>query len=139
MESPTTKNVQDTAGQVADRAREAASNVADKARDVASAAAGQARDTARAAGRTADSAAARVGSGMGSLADTIRENAPKEGMMDTAASRVADGLESAGRYLEQEGLTGISGDLTELIKRNPVPALLIGLGIGFLLARATRS
>jgi hypothetical protein len=30
-------------------------------------------------------------------------------------------------------------DLTDLIKRNPIPAVLIGVGIGFLLAQLTRS
>ena len=28
-------------------------------------------------------------------------------------------------------------DLTDLIRRNPIPALLVGVGLGFLLARAT--
>jgi len=30
-------------------------------------------------------------------------------------------------------------DLTSLIKNNPVPAVLIGIGIGFMLARLTSS
>jgi len=30
-------------------------------------------------------------------------------------------------------------DITNMIRRNPIPALLVGIGIGFLLARATRS
>ena len=29
--------------------------------------------------------------------------------------------------------------MTNMIRRNPIPAVLIGIGIGFLLARATRS
>jgi hypothetical protein len=28
-------------------------------------------------------------------------------------------------------------DLTNLIRRNPLPAVLVGIGIGYLLARAT--
>jgi hypothetical protein len=48
-------------------------------------------------------------------------------------------LESGGRYLQQEGLSGIMDDVTELVKRNPIPALLLGIGIGFILARATSS
>jgi hypothetical protein len=33
----------------------------------------------------------------------------------------------------------MAGDLTNLIKRNPIPSLLIGVGLGFLLARITSS
>jgi uncharacterized membrane-anchored protein YhcB (DUF1043 family) len=29
-------------------------------------------------------------------------------------------------------------DLTSLIRRNPIPAMLVGVGLGFLLARMTR-
>jgi hypothetical protein len=72
------------------------------------------------------------------MAGTVREHAPS-GVMGTAASRVADTLESGGRYLREEGLRGMGEDLTELVRRNPIPALLIGIGVGFLLARVTRS
>ena len=30
----------------------------------------------------------------------------------------------------------IANDVTNLIKRNPIPALFVGIGVGFLLARA---
>jgi hypothetical protein len=56
-----------------------------------------------------------------------------------AASRVASGLESSGKYLQDEGLSGMAKDLGDLVKRNPIPAMLVGIGIGFLLARATSS
>jgi hypothetical protein len=52
---------------------------------------------------------------------------------------VAGALESSGRYLEEQGLSGIGEDLTNLIRRNPLPAILLGIGLGFLLARATTS
>ena len=48
-------------------------------------------------------------------------------------------LENTGKYLEEEGLSGIASDVTALIKRNPIPALFIGIGVGFLLARACTS
>jgi hypothetical protein len=75
---------------------------------------------------------------MKSVAHTLRDKAP-EGMLGTAASTVASTLESGGDYLEAKGLTGIAEDLTGLIRRNPIPAALICLGIGYLLARSTRS
>jgi hypothetical protein len=33
----------------------------------------------------------------------------------------------------------MAGDLTNMIKNNPIPSILIGVGIGFLLARLTSS
>ena len=50
---------------------------------------------------------------------------------------IAGRLERGGQYLQQEGLSGMADDLTSMIKRNPIPALLMGVGIGFILARLT--
>jgi hypothetical protein len=69
----------------------------------------------------------------------LRGYAPNSGMLGSAASSVASGLESTGRYIQEEGISGMVNDLGGLIKRNPVPAVLIGVAIGFLLARATTS
>ncbi|HXG11521.1 MAG TPA: hypothetical protein VNK04_17330 [Gemmataceae bacterium] len=109
----------------------------EKAKDVAAGAARSAGEAMAAAGRRAEDAAATVGSGMQQLAGTIRENAPREGMLGTASSAVARTLESSGRYLQEEGFRGMLDDLSGLIRRNPIPAVLIGIGIGFLLARTT--
>jgi hypothetical protein len=38
-------------------------------------------------------------------------------MMGTAASRVANALECGGRYLEEEGLSGLADDLTDLFRQ----------------------
>jgi hypothetical protein len=59
-------------------------------------------------------------------------------MMHNAANRVADTLERSGRYLEEEGLTGMADDLTGVIKRYPIPAILVGIGVGYLIAHALR-
>jgi len=98
-----------------------------------------ASSAATAVGEKAGQGVAAVGCGMESLAGTIREHAPDTGMMHTASSRVAETLESGGRYLKEEGLQGMADDVTDLIRKNPIPAVLIGFGIGFLLARSTRS
>jgi hypothetical protein len=127
------------AAAVADRAKEAGSSAMDKAKDVASSVAETAGNVASAVGRKADDAASAVGSGIKSLGGTIREQGPHSGVLGGAASGVAGALESSGRYLERQGLSGIGEDLTNLIRRNPFPALLVGIGIGFLIARATTS
>jgi hypothetical protein len=136
--TPNAKGMQDVASNVADKARETASNVADKAKDFASHAADRAKDFGKSAVNAADSATAKVGSGVESMADKLRDSAPREGMMHNAANRVADTLERSGRYLEEEGLTGMADDLTGVIKRYPIPAVLVGIGVGYLIAHALR-
>ena len=120
-----------------DRMKDVATNVADKAKDLADDAKDKAGEVASYVGDKAEGATAAVGSGMKSLAGTIRDKSPNSGMMASASNAVANTLESGGRYLEEQGLKGIGEDLTNLIRRNPVPAILVGIGIGYLFARAT--
>jgi hypothetical protein len=136
MANPNTKQREES---VTAKAQDAASNVMDKAKQVAGNVADKAKDVASAVGDKAESATQAVGSGMQSLAGTIRDKAPHGGFIGGAASGVAGALDSSGRYLEEQGLSGMAEDLTNLIRRNPIPALLAGVGLGFLLARMTRS
>lgn len=119
------------AGDKLNKAQQAGSEAADKAKDALSSAAG-------AVGEAADAGAAAVGGGIKSLAGTIRDKGPHEGMLGDATSTVAKGLEQTGKYLQKEGVTGMADDLSEMIKRNPIPAVLVGIGIGFMLAQLTR-
>lgn len=119
--------------------QEAAANVTEKARGMASSATQTAGELASAAGQRAQEAASAVAGGMKNLAGTIRENMPREGFMGTASERVASSLESGSRYLQEEGFQGMADDLANLIRRNPLPAVLVGFGLGFLLARSLRS
>jgi len=124
---------------VADKAKDMASTVTDKARGAASSVAQTAGEMASKVGDRAEDATSSVGGGMRSLAGTIRDKGPHSGMMGSATESIAETLESGGRYLQEEGLSGMGNDLVELIRRNPIPALLIGVGIGFLFARAVSS
>jgi len=87
----------------------------------------------------AEDATAAVGSGMKSLGETVRDKGPHDGMMGKATDTVADALEKSGRYVEEKNLSGMADDLGNVIRKNPIPALLIGVGVGFLLGRALRS
>jgi hypothetical protein len=119
------------------KAREAASAAADKAKNLASSVAQSAEAAASTLGQKVEDAAAAVGSGMTSLAGTIHSKGPHEGLPGRASASVADTLESGGHYLTERGLKGMGDDLTDIIRRNPLPALLAGIGIGYLIARAT--
>jgi len=123
----------------AERAKDLASSLGEKAKDAAASVAHTAEDAASFVGHKAEDATAAVGSGLRSLGDTLRDHTPQSGMAGEASAAVANTLESTGRYLQEEGLQGIAEDVTNLIRRNPIPALLVGVGIGFLIARATTS
>jgi hypothetical protein len=124
---------------VGQSASELASSVGQKASDVASSVGKKASDAAAAVGEKADDATSAVGHGMKSLAGSIREKSPETGMIHGVGERVADSLESGGRYLEERQFSGIAEDVTDMIRRNPLPAVLIGIGFGFILARLTMS
>jgi len=109
-----------------DQARSAAENVKDKAK--------QAGEFVR---DRAESALSGAGSGMQSLAGTIRDRGPQSGILGSATAGVAGALDNTGRYLDEHGVGDMVGDLTTMIRNNPVPAVLIGIGLGFLLARLT--
>jgi hypothetical protein len=96
-----------------------------------------ASDLASEAGRRADDAASGVGGGIRSLGGQVRKNAPHDGLLGAAASGAAQALDRSGRYLQEAGLSGMTEDVMKLIRRNPIPALLVGVGIGFVIARLT--
>jgi hypothetical protein len=135
----TMDKAKDAAGGVMDKAKDMASDAAHKASDMAHNVADKARDYASQAGHKAENLTGKVGSGVESIGGSIRDHLPHEGTMGAVADRVADNVESAGRYLQEEGLSGMADDVTDLVRRNPIPALLVGIGLGYLIARATRS
>jgi hypothetical protein len=126
-----------TGSDFANKARDMAAEVGNQAKEVGPSVTQKIGEAASFVGRKAEDAASAMGAGMKSLGGTIREHAPHSGFAGSATSTMADSLENSGRYLQEHGLGGICADLTNAIRRNPIPALLIGIGTGFLLARAT--
>ena len=139
---------------VAEKAKELASAVSEKskelaaamaqsatsmAKDAASTVAQKASDVAGNIGRKAGDATTAVGGSLKSLAQTVRERGPHDGMMGSTTSAVASTLENSGAYLEEQGLQGMAEDLSAFIRRYPLQSVLAGIGIGFCLARFTSS
>ena len=83
----------------------------------------------------ANGAATVVGEKIGSLANVIREKAPREGAAATAATTVVAGLESTSSYLREKKLDHLTKDFTALIRAYPIQSLLMGIGLGYLLSR----
>ncbi len=75
---------------------------------------------------------------MSSLADTLRHNAPREGMLGTAASAVAGGLEASGQYLQEHDLSDIGDDLATFFRRYPIACVAGAFGLGLLLGSMRR-
>jgi hypothetical protein len=130
------KELHNQSSNMADHAKDLAADAAAKAKEVGSTVAQKVGDASSYIGKKADDATSAVGSGMKSVAGAIRDKTPDNGMIGAAGSAVASTLEQGGRYLEEQGLSGVGNDLTNLIRRNPLPAVLIGIGVGYLVARA---
>jgi uncharacterized protein YjbJ (UPF0337 family) len=83
-------------------------------------------------GRMAEAAASTAQELMSGLTKTASEaGTTAQKMATTAASTVSDTVARAGAYLPE-----VPSGLAELIRRHPVPSLLVGMGLGFLLGRS---
>jgi len=141
--SSTAEHLKETAGQLGEKAKDVAAGMGSKAKEAASAVGEMVSSAASSVGssisKTAEKATSATGAGVKHLGETIKEKGPRDGMFGTASRAVADTLEQSGKYIEQEGLSGMMDDVTELIRRNPMPAILVGIGLGFLIGRTLRS
>jgi ElaB/YqjD/DUF883 family membrane-anchored ribosome-binding protein len=131
--------VQDAGQAIGQKAQDLMHQAGQKAQDIAHSAGQKVQDAAHATGQKAEDATAAVGSGLKTAADRVREYTPHEGMLGRASEAVAGTLEQGGQYLQEKNLSGMADDITTVIKRNPIPAVLIGIGLGFLLGRTLRS
>jgi uncharacterized protein YjbJ (UPF0337 family) len=82
--------------------------------------AGQSSETSA----TAESYAATLAAKAGEVGTKVQDVA------SSAATSMATRASHAGAYLQD-----IPGELTGLIRRHPIPSLLVGIGVGFLLGR----
>jgi len=120
-------------------AESAVGNLNEHTQQAAAAAMDKAHELASNAGKKVDQATSALGERAQSAASALRERGPSDGMLGNASGMVADSLDNAGRYLQEEGIVGMAEDVTELIRRNPIPAMLVGVGIGYMLAKLFRS
>jgi len=118
---------------------QAMSNVGDTARNLAGQASQAAGSAASAVKDQAQHAGAAVAGGMSNLAGTIREHVPSQGMLGSVGATVADTLEGGGQYLQSHDLGAMADDVTALVRRNPIPAMLVCVGIGFCLGHLMSS
>jgi hypothetical protein len=58
--------------------------------------------------------------------------------MATAATTITGGLESVSTCLKEKDYKNLATDLTALVRSYPQQALLVGVGLGYLLARGAK-
>lgn len=126
--------IRDTAERAGEAAKDMASKAGEFVKDTASAVVEKTGDAASYVGHKADDAASAVGSNIRSFAGTIRDKGPHDGILGAADAAVASTLETCGTEMEQ-GISGMAEDLTGTIRKYPIPAVILGIGLGFLVAR----
>jgi len=84
----------------------------------------------------ANAAVTGMGGSMTDLASTLREKSPEA--VAPYVQKAAAGLEQAGAYLKRESIGEIVDDFVSLVQRHPLPLLMVGIGIGFVLSRRRR-
>jgi len=122
-----------------EKAKEAGAQAVEKAKEAVASVGEMAGQAVCAVGKTADNLTASAGSDIKKWGDTLSEKSPHRGLVGHASQAVADTLKDGGHYLEEAKLSGMTEDITKLIQRHPVPAVLIAVGIGCMLGRAMRS
>jgi hypothetical protein len=114
---------------MATQTNETLSNIGEKVSDKVS-------DTSAAIAQKASQASSKLSNKIDDVAHKLRDSVPEDGRFGSAASTVATGLERTGQYLRDNDLRSLGGDLQGVVRRYPVQASLVGLGLGILLGRA---
>jgi hypothetical protein len=78
--------------------------------------------------------ASEVRDGIGKIVDGVKEKISTDAVrkVSETASQVSDQVKG---YIEDRGMRGLADDATAVIRRYPVPAVVLGILIGVLLAR----
>ncbi|MFO1007319.1 MAG: hypothetical protein U0929_15265 [Planctomycetaceae bacterium] len=123
---------------VREKASQAASAIGELASETGGAVGSMASDAVHRVGQKADDITSSAGAGIKGLGDKLGQNTPQSGMMGTASQSVAKTVHDGGQYIEDAKLSGMAEDVAQMIRRNPIPAILIALGIGWIVARKMR-
>lgn len=124
---------------VFDRARETAANAGDRAGQAASAVGDMASQAACDIGQKANDLTASAGASIKGLGDKLSQNVPSSGVVGIASQSVAKAVHDGGQYMQDAKLSGIVEDVAQLIRRNPIPAVFLAIGLGWVVARKMRN
>jgi hypothetical protein len=122
----------------ADSATDAAAATGAMASHAANAVGAKAMDAVHGLGQNADDLAARAGGGIEHLGQMLGENTPTSGRLGAASQAVAQSIQRGGKMIEETKLSGAPEMLSALIRQHPLAAMVTGVAVGFLVARATK-
>jgi ElaB/YqjD/DUF883 family membrane-anchored ribosome-binding protein len=127
---------QSSLGDAAFKGKEALSTAKDKATDVSDQAKEKVADVSSQAHAKADEGMNKAAEGVTQAADMLRQRGEQTGgSVGSAATTVADKLDTAGSYLQEKDTDQLLQDLEALIRRKPVESLLVAAGAGFVLSK----
>lgn len=130
--------VQEAATSAGNRLQESASAVGHRVQEAATQVTNKASEFATAAKDKTEQAVSSVGQRLTSMAGSIQSSMPHEGMIGSAAGTLAHGLETSGRYLQENDLGDMVGDINTVIKRYPLAAVCTCFSLGLLLGMSMR-
>jgi uncharacterized protein YjbJ (UPF0337 family) len=98
---------------------------------------GQTREQAE---REVDRRLSEYGSGGGAIGSNLRSRVDELGATVSskageAAGAMANRVQSARSYLQERDFDELTGDIVAWVRRYPIQACLIGIGLGYLIAR----
>ncbi len=137
--APAADKAKEAAASVGELASKAASAVGAMTSQAASDVGSMASHAAGDVGKKADDLTVSAGIGIKGLGDRLSKSASQTGVLGSATQAVAKTVKDSGEYLEGAKFSGMTEDVAELIKKNPIPAVLIGIGLGWFAARALRN
>ena len=129
IETPRTIPVEGLGAETPESLRDRAQHLATTVKDKATALGSQVSDRV-------NSGVTSVGEKMSDMANVLRDRAPDQ--IAPYADRAARSLERAGHYLQEQSMSDFVDDLSGIIQRHPIPSMLTGITLGFLLARNSR-
>lgn len=127
-----------TPGRLGQQSTSATAEMAQQAKNAVGAVGERVRDLGTNVNTGAEQVRTSVAEGMESVAETIQHRAPEEGPLASAATSTADNVESAANYVRDNDFAKMSQDLAAIVRRYPLPALLVGVGLGYLMASRGR-
>jgi hypothetical protein len=124
--------------QAADQAQAAAASAGKMARHAGAAIGALASQAAGDLGQEVDALTTSAGAHLHELGNQLSAHAPQSGLLGSASQGVARAAQNGGDSLEGAKVAGLTEGVAQLIRRNPLPAFFVGIGLGLLVARKLR-
>jgi len=124
------------ASNLADQAAEATKSVGNTISDAATSLRDKTQDIGRAAKEKMDESRLSAASALRNVASGLHENAGKLPNVPDLAHSAASRLDEAAGYLESRDMNRLMADVGHVVKRNPIPSLMLAALAGFFVGRA---